>query len=539
MTRAIWLRRVYWRAQWVLESLALFRHRLPAAGGVEELLTDRLAHRERNFLRSAELLIFGNPRSPYRPLLELEGYDFPKLRALVLTRGLDAALDRLREDGVYVRVQEFKGLEPVVRRGRTLRFEPADFANPLERGVLDTQSSGSRGRAMQTEISLQNLLDEVRLRRWVLEPYGLWGREIVLWMTYLSGLEYTTQYTIMGHPPLRWFSLSGSGDRATTLVTKAARLVTGLPVPHPEFMPAERVLDVARFISQASRARGLLVHAFVSPALRIILAAEEAGIRLGDVVFVVGGEPLTPLKRWQFEQRGFRVLPQFAFSEFGRAAWACPAGRESDDLHVLTDRVAVRQYPRVVDCKGAGIPAYLFTSLLTHTRRVMLNVETGDYGGLEVRSCGCFLERTGFSLHMHTIRSFEKLTAEGMTFMGPSLITLLEEVLPHAFGGDSRHYQLVEAENAQGFTRLYLLVSPQVGKIDEEALQRVVLREIGERHITPGTGRLIRQIWEDAGTVQVLRREPLPTATGKILHLHRDRGTLQVADQGRAGVGRF
>jgi hypothetical protein len=264
----------------------------------------------------------------------------------------------------------------------------------------------------------------------------------------------------------------------------------------------------------------------VNPALRLVLAAEEAGINLGDVAFITGGEPLTPTKLRQFTTRGYQVFSAFAFSEYGMAAWACPQGQEPDDLHVFTDRIALRQYPRPTDQNGATVPAYLFTSLLPETRHIMLNLESGDYGGLEVRRCGCFLDELGFHQHMHTIRSFEKLTAEGMTFIGPTLIGLMDEVLPREFGGSQTDYQLVEAEDARGHTKLYLLASPRLGDLDEVALRKTVLREIRDRHISPGDGRLIHQIWQSADTIQVLRRQPLETETGKVHHLHKHQGTL-------------
>ncbi len=381
---------------------------------------------------------------------------------------------------------------------------------------------------------MENLLDDARLRRWVLERYGLWDRDFVLWSTYLTGFKRTVQYTVMGRPPQRWFCYADQGDWATTLLIKAARLLIGLSVPQPELIPSDRVLDVARYISWANTPRGILVTAFVNPALRLMLAAEEAGIRLGNVAFVVGGEPLTPLKRRQFEQRGFSVYSLFSSSESGPIAWACPVPQESDDLHVLTDRLALRQYQRTVDRDGATVAAYMLTSILPDARYVMVNMESGDYGGLEVRRCGCFLDSLGYHLHVFAIRSFEKLTAEGITFIGPDLITLLEEVLPREFGGDSRHYQLVEGEDSQGFTKLYVLASPRLGEVDHEALRQTVLREIGRRHLSQGTGPYVQRIWDGANTIQVLRREPLATATGKILHLHRDRGALRGCDGNRS-----
>ncbi len=120
------VRNVYWQAQSALEKLALFRQRVTSAG-VGALVRDRLARREHNFLSSVEHLIFANPHSPYRPLLDLAGYDLPKLKQLVLLRGVDVVLDQLREDGVYISVREFKGMEAAVRRGRTFRFQPKDF----------------------------------------------------------------------------------------------------------------------------------------------------------------------------------------------------------------------------------------------------------------------------------------------------------------------------------------------------------------------------------------------------------------------------
>jgi hypothetical protein len=520
------VRAAYWDAQWFRGKLAVFRQHVTLAG-FEELVRERLASRERNFLWSVEHLIFANPDSPYRPLLELAGYDLPKLRALVLTQGLDAALDQLRKDGVYVRVREFKGMEAAVRRGRTYRFQQEDFANPQTRGVMVAQSSGSRSGGTRTDISMASLLDGTRRRRWLLEGYGLWGRDVVFWGAYGDGLLTTARYTTMGRPPLRWICYHGLWNWKTTYLIKMVRLATGLPVPQPEAIPTDRVLDVARYISRANTPRGIQVNSSVSSALRLVLAAEEASINLGDVAFWISGEPLTPLKRRQFEERGSSVYSLFMTAECGEIACQCPVGEEADDLHVLTDLLALRQYQRAVDQDGATVPAYLVTSLLPHAPHVMVNVEVGDYGGLVERRCGCFLDRLGFHLHVHTIRSFEKLTAEAMTYMGPGLITLVEEILPREFGGDMRHYQFVEGEDGQGFTRLYVLASPQLGEIDNEALRNTVLRELGQ--LSP-----YESIWGEARTIQVLRREPLATASGKVLHLHRDRGALWASNGGQS-----
>lgn len=511
----------------------LLRQPAVSADGVGDRLRASVARRAENFLACAERLIFAHPSSPYRPLLAVAGYDLPALTRLVRTLGLDAALDQLRADGVYVTIQEFKGIAPAVRRGQTFRFHPRDFANPTVVGALQTTSGGSRGRPTPSAISTDELVDRARLKRWLEAHYGLTGRDALAWRSTGTGLTWALAATLAGQRPIRWCSQVQDCGVSNRILQAVARATSRVPLPRMEFLPAERAVDLARYISRVNTPRGIVVETFVSSALRLVRAAEDAGIAMGDVVFIVGGEPLTPVKRREIEARGFGVISRYAFAEFGACAWACPAGREADDLHVLIDRVAVRQHQRPVAPDGTRVAAFLFTSLVPHARHVLLNVETGDGGGLEERSCGCFLERAGLRLHMHTIRSFEKLTAEGITYLGPGLVDLLEDRLPRLFGGDSRHYQLVEAEDRSGFTRLFLLVSPALGALDEEALRRTVLREMARRHLVPAYGHVVERVWEDAGTLRVLRRDPLPTVSGKILPLHRHPDRLE-EDGGRA-----
>ncbi len=505
-------------------------------GGYEEEVRARLAHRAEAFLWSVEHLVFAHGSSPYRPLLDLAGYDLPRLKHLVAAQGLDAALDRLREDGVYVRIEEYKGRAPVIRRGRVFHFRDRDFANPRARELLHSRSSGSRGAGTPTAISADDLLETARTRLWLDTGYGLTDRDVVVYRTPGTGAYQTVSLALQGRLPLRWFSPLEHGGQAAPLMLRVARLAAGVRVPPLEVVPASRLMPLVRFVRQASRHRGIIVDTFVNSALRIVLAAAEAGVDLGDVAFAVGGEPLTAFKRHQIESRGHHLFPRYAFSEIGIVAWACPAPAAADDLHVMTDRVAVRQYRRATDAPGPPVDAYLFTSLLPHARHVLLNAESGDYGILEERACGCFLDRAGLTAHMNTIRSFEKLTAEGVTFIGPSVITLLEEELPREFGGDSRHYQLVEAEDDRGFTRLYLLASPSLGPLDEAALRNRVLTRLGQSHIKQSYGRTVEAIWDDARTVQVLRRDPLTTVSGKVLHLHRDRGALSLPPEQTAAA---
>ena len=87
--------------------------------------------------------------------------------------------------------------------------------------------------------------------------------------------------------------------------------------------------------------------------------------------------------------------------------------------------------------------ALLLSSLRASSPLVLLNVSLGDQAFVERRHCGCPLESMGWDLHLHTIRSFEKLTAGGMTFLGSDVIRVMEDVLPGRFGGGPADYQLV------------------------------------------------------------------------------------------------
>lgn len=161
------------------------------------------------------------------------------------------------------------------------------------------------------------------------------------------------------------------------------------------------------------------------------------------------------------------------------------------------------------------------SALRPTARFVVLNLELGAQAVLGPRACGCLLKALGWRVHLHAVRSYEKLTGEGMTFLDVDVVRVLEEVLPARFGGDPMQYQLVEDEGADGRARLRLVVDPGVGPLDDDAVLDAFLEAIA-----PGSGpeRLMGLAWRQAGLVEVERRSPVATGAGKILHLHQVRG---------------
>jgi hypothetical protein len=163
------------------------------------------------------------------------------------------------------------------------------------------------------------------------------------------------------------------------------------------------------------------------------------------------------------------------------------------------------------------VHAFYFTTLLPTAPKLMLNVESDDYGLIESRPCGCLLESYGFTEHLRHIRSFRKLTGEGVTLVDGEMIRVLEEVLPARFGGSPLDYQLLEEEDENGFTRLSLLVSPEIEIAEETAVIRVVLEALAQGS---ASAVLAQAIWSQAETLRVRRMKPILTSRGKLMPLH-------------------
>jgi hypothetical protein len=164
-----------------------------------------------------------------------------------------------------------------------------------------------------------------------------------------------------------------------------------------------------------------------------------------------------------------------------------------------------------------AIHPLLLTTTDSRAPRFLLNVANGDHAELMTRDCGCALEKVGFAQHIHTIRSYEKMTGEGMNYAASDLFDLLENTIPSEFGGGPGDYQLVEEEDERGQTRLTLLVRPEVGEIDHKKLLcrfQAGLAQGSRNH------RFITRVWQDAGAFRIERGLPHTSSGGKTLPLH-------------------
>jgi hypothetical protein len=495
------------------------------------VLADSLARREESFLRVLDLGVYQNPRSPYRRLLAYHGVELGDIRSLVKGQGVEGALQELGEEGVSVSLEEFKGRQAITRPGLTIETDAGSFDNPLLVPHYRAETGGSSGVTRRLEIDLDMLVHEDAYVSVFHTALGILDRPTALWYGVppgTAGLKNLLRRARVGRPAERWFAQTMPvyrGDRLKdALLLRYALLygiLAGRPLAAPESTPLDQAYRVARWLADRKQAGGAAaLFSPAGPAIRVCLAAEEEGIDIQGTFFRVGGEPLTPGRAAIFERVGCDVAVQYSMSETGFIALPCAQRTEVDDLHIMADKVALIQMPVHVGRDRQELDGLFLTTLLPHCPKLMLNVETGDYARLIKRRCGCPLGHMGFHSHLHTVRSYEKLTTEGMTFYGEELIRITEEVLPARFGGNATDFQFVEKEEG-GRVRVSLYVSPRLGPLPEEEVVQAALEGLSR---PSGTREMMAEIWRQGETLRLERREPLSTGVAKILPLHRKRG---------------
>ena len=488
------------------------------------VVAERLAGREANLLRTLRGAIFGHRPSPYRQLFEWAGCELGDVERMLRADGVDASLGALHGAGVHVSFEEFKGRRPIVRGGRELAVGDRDFDNPLVRGGLPSGSSGTTGAPSKSYHDLGHILETVPFRLLSAEAHGMRGAPTAFWFSpppSIAGINSALSGVVMGYPPERWWAPTDGDERpplrqrvATRSFLALARL-HGVRFPTPEALPLERPEAIVEWAAAAlARAGRCEIRAFASTAMRIARAASELGVDLTGARIVCGGEAASPAKQRVIEACGARMISFYGIAECGPIGMTCPAAGDARDLHVSTDRMAVVERPVALADWGLSVPGLFLTSLLPGSPKVMLNVESDDCGVLERRACGCAFERWGLGAHLRDVRSYRRLTAEGVTLVPEPARRALEELLPARFGGTPLDYQLREEEGPDGLSRVSLLVSPEVELDGEELVANALLDALGAGDAPAAAAA---RFWRHAGSLRVLRERPLVTAGGKQL----------------------
>lgn len=494
------------------------------------ILRRRLERREDDFLGMARRAIYSNPKSPYRELLRLAGCEFGDLERLVHQDGLDGALLKLFRQGVYLTIDEFKGREPAVRGSASVSVSRAQLANPNSVVHIMVQSSGSRGPRRGAPFDLAFIKETAVDRILVQSAQGAMDRPRAIWFVPGGAPLYVmTIWGAAGIRPQRWFSqvdAKAAGlDRRYEWSERAMRLgarLAGVRLPAPEYAPVDAPLPILQWMERCL-AGGLLPHlsTFASSAAGLCRAAQERGVGLRGARFELTGEPVTEAVQAVLRSSGAEAITIYGSMETGTIAYCCLRAEVPDDSHLPNDCYGLIQPGTESPTNALPAKAILITSLRPSAPLVFLNVSMGDQADLAPGRCGCPLEGLGWTTRLRNIRSFEKLTAFGMTFFDTDLIPILERDLPSRFGGGPTDYQLLETQGSDGRARMSLLIHPAVGPLDLDQVADTFLRLIGSGS---GTKRVMELQWRTAGLLQVERRPPVATASGKVLHLHQVRG---------------
>jgi hypothetical protein len=507
-----------------------FRQHLTLADA-ERILQERIAQRNENFLRLAARAIYGYEASPYRALLVNAGCELGDLRACIEKEGLEPTLQQLRAAGVYVTFEEFKGRAPLVRDGKILAHSARAFDNPFLAKHFVTETSGSTGQATRIAHDLEHQASTSSHHLVARAAHNLLDAPFAIWRGILpdgSGINNILHTAPFDRAPQKWFSHFAWRESNLPLqqvlfsywFVLVGKMV-GASIPFPRYTPLERADVVAQWVFDTVRTQGsALLGTQVSRALRVGLAAQEKNLDLSGATFMVAGEPPTPAKVNAMRASGAHVFPTYGMAEVGRLAMGCANPLDTNDTHFLHDAFALIAHESPVHGFDITVPAFHLTTLLATTPKIMLNVIGDDYGVIEERACDCLWHELGYTTHLREIHSVNKLTGEGVTLIGTEMVNLLEQVLPSRFGGSPLDYQLQEQEDAQGFTRLALLISPRVVIPDEAQVVQVVLNALSESSLS---GHMTRVSWETANALHIERAEPVWTARGKLMPLHLQR----------------
>jgi hypothetical protein len=491
-------------------------------------LAERLRDRDDLFLTLAKTAIYDHPASPYLALLRLAGCEYGDLRQLVARHGIEETLEKLAREGVYLTADELKGRTPVARGATTLTVDPTRLLNPSLRTHALARSSGSRGRGTPVPVDLRFVRDlGVNICLTTAARGGLAWRHATWTIPGSAAIAAALSYSAFGSHWVRWFSQVNPVTpvlhpryRWSTRVMRWGGLLAGVSLPIPRHVPLEDprpIVDWLRATLEAGETPHLLT--FPSSALRICAAVRNAGQTLEGVKLMLGGEPITAARLTAINRVGAAVTTGYGTAETGPCGIgdACLAPEAPDEVHVFHDFHALIQSDTAWPETRLPQGTLLASSLRPSAPVILLNVSLGDQATLSQRNCDCPLQQLGWTTHLHTIRSREKLTSAGMTFLDTDVVRVLEEVLPTRFGGIPTDYQLVEDEGEEGRPRLRLFVHPSVGPLDEKTVIEALLSGIAHGS---GVERVMGLVWQQAGLIEVERRPPYATTSGKVLHVH-------------------
>ena len=501
------------------EAMSRLYH-MPSEPNYRAIIERYMQNRGSNFLAIAKGVL-ANSRHPYSQLFDIAGCTFADLEAGVKRNGLDATLNALLKEGVYLTLDEFRCNTEIVRGGRHIPATMKDWDASAGARVMEVQSSGSSsGKSLHTQWGLEHVKFGQLSGQLSMDEFGKPDGLTVVLLPILptASIFLCMGGARMGYNVERWFALDSSGRnlhnsyyKAITAALVVRLRLAGAKVPFPSYLEQGDFTPVAEFIARRKR-EGVhsKITGLVSSITRVAAAAIDLNIDIRGTTAMVVGESLTDFKRELIESAGMEVFSSYATSEFGGIGGPCRQMKMRNCVHVSMPSIAL--VSRRIDDAWCDEPveSLHITNLLSFAPRTLINVEIGDTGVLEPATCDCEYSKLGYSLQVRDMAAISKLRGQGSSLRSPEIVKLLEEGLARRFGGRPGDYQLGEVEG-RAQTEMVLRISPRAGvKSPEEVLQYF----LDECRRTWGGWNTILQ-WTASNGVRVEVVEPVLAASGK------------------------
>ena len=193
--------KMYGRFAWGLRGF--LRHTI-SLEEAKAIVQKRMAEREENFLRLVRKGIFGYPKSPCLPLLKLARCEMGDIENMVRDKGLEGTLRALREAGVYVTFDEFKGREPIVRKDQVTFVRDHDFDNPFLSHYYLGETGGTTGAGTRIVIELDHLAAQAPLIMLSYDVHNVLHIPMAIWLGILpdaSGINNILRCVRFGKIP--------------------------------------------------------------------------------------------------------------------------------------------------------------------------------------------------------------------------------------------------------------------------------------------------------------------------------------------------
>lgn len=491
-------------------------------GECKEIVREGMARREDNFLLVIKDRIYAYNKSPYLKLLKLSRISYEDIEKMVSREGIEGALRILKEEGIYITYEEFKGKKNIKRKGDSFSFSQKDFVDPFNKGLGEVYGGASMGSATSMQWTSEYVMQKAVHLAVALEAHGCLDAPLALWLPTLPSQIGLAPFILqkIGVEPKAWFSQTKMFPleplaykvffTLNNIRSRRAHVCNKIPFKYVGLQDAHIIAEWA-----AQTIKDCMVcsiRTFVSGAVRICVAAKERNLDIRNTTFIVSSEPLTERRRKEIEECGCKIIHTYSATEPGFIGCSCDHNSgQAGDVHFFKDSFAIIKYSRWVDSIGQIVEPFLFTSLYRGCPFVMLNMELGDYGVIEKKQCGCLLESYGFDDHIYNIRSHEKITAEGMKCNINDILSIIDSKFPKEFGGASIDYQFVEEEIEHGLRKLAIFVSPRIKDLDKERMRQVLFDSI-----SANAHRDMRiKIWQQVDLLEIKRGYPYTTERGK------------------------